>query len=609
MAVAPLTAAESTTLSQAVHLLQRGGGAPQAAELLSTLVGAGNRHPDVLLTFSAACEQLGRFPNAVGAAKAAIEAAPERADLWAHYGRLLHDGGHAVDGANFLERAVVLDPNNSQYWYNLGVAALSAGWLPRSVQALQKATELDPGSAPAWGALGLSQQRNGDPESSEESLRKALGLNPHLHTAAHNLAVTLRILDRADEAFAVIDQAIAGGLSAPQSKTLKAHLLGDLGRFDEAVQSYRTVIKETPGAIDAQETLARLLPQLGSADEALSAYDEALGRSPTLELYRSALNTAWDIKQPSTLERWSKDALVRFGDQPELKMMEGLAYGLSGDSERALGVLEPLANAGLTAVLSQCAYYRLKLGDVKAAQAHALAATQAIPLDQAAWAYLTVIWRLIDDPREAWLADYGRLVMPVELAAPEGHDDIQSFMGALAEELRALHRTNEHPADQSLRRGTQTRGNLFKKRLPLIRQLAHSIETGIGRAIAHLPADPTHPFLSRNTGKTKFLGSWSVRLRGGGFHVSHIHQEGWLSSALYVELPPEVEAGPREGAPPGALTFGVPDRELGLELEPRRVEFPQVGRLVVFPSYFWHGTMPFESSAHRMTVAFDAAPA
>ena len=131
-------------------------------------------------------------------------------------------------------------------------------------------------------------------------------------------------------------------------------------------------------------------------------------------------------------------------------------------------------------------------------------------------------------------------------------------MGTLAAELHELHGTLEHPADQSLRQGTQTRGNLFDKRSPVIRQLAGTIEQAIAAATASLPADAKHPFLSRRTGRTRFLGSWSVRLRGGGFHVSHIHQQGWLSSALYVELPPEVESGPREGVPPGSLTFGVP---------------------------------------------------
>ena len=191
------------------------------------------------------------------------------------------------------------------------------------------------------------------------------------------------------------------GLSAPETKTVRADLLGDLGRLDEAVQSYRTLIAETPGAIDAQETLARLLPQLGRADEALATYDETLERAPTIELYRSALNTAWEMKQAEALQRWSEDALRRFGEQPDLKMMEGLAYGLAGEPE-ALAVIEPLAAGGFTSVLSQCAYYRLKLGDLNAAESHALAATQANFTDQAAWAYLTVIWRLLGDSREAW---------------------------------------------------------------------------------------------------------------------------------------------------------------------------------------------------------------
>jgi hypothetical protein len=56
------------------------------------------------------------------------------------------------------------------------------------------------------------------------------------------------------------------------------------------------------------------------------------------------------------------------------------------------------------------------------------------------------------------------------------------------------------------------------------------------------------------------------------------------------------------------LAFGIPDSALGLELSPRRIEPPQVGRLLIFPSYFWHGTIPFESEQQRLTVAFDALP-
>ncbi|MFZ4748450.1 MAG: putative 2OG-Fe(II) oxygenase, partial [Sphingomonas sp.] len=49
-----------------------------------------------------------------------------------------------------------------------------------------------------------------------------------------------------------------------------------------------------------------------------------------------------------------------------------------------------------------------------------------------------------------------------------------------------------------------------------------------------------------------------------------------------------------------------PEALLGLDLPPRRVVAPLPGKLVLFPSYFWHGTLPFTSAAPRLTVAFDA---
>jgi hypothetical protein len=35
---------------------------------------------------------------------------------------------------------------------------------------------------------------------------------------------------------------------------------------------------------------------------------------------------------------------------------------------------------------------------------------------------------------------------------------------------------------------------------------------------------------------------------------------------------------------------------------------PRVGRLILFPSYYWHGTTPFSEEADRLTVAFDVVP-
>jgi len=117
--------------------------------------------------------------------------------------------------------------------------------------------------------------------------------------------------------------------------------------------------------------------------------------------------------------------------------------------------------------------------------------------------------------------------------------------------------------------------------------------------------DPAHPFLSQPRDRPiRFAGSWSVRLRSNGRHTNHVHPQGWISSAFYVSLPQRAQGEPEDA---GWFTLGSPDDRLGLELEPWRKIQPREGQLVLFPSWMWHGTVPFRDG-ERLTVAFDVAP-
>jgi hypothetical protein len=62
------------------------------------------------------------------------------------------------------------------------------------------------------------------------------------------------------------------------------------------------------------------------------------------------------------------------------------------------------------------------------------------------------------------------------------------------------------------------------------------------------------------------------------------------------------------GSDEGNLTFGQPSMRTTPALAAEYSVRPKVGMLVLFPSYFWHGTVPFSSSQPRLTVAFDAVP-
>jgi len=59
----------------------------------------------------------------------------------------------------------------------------------------------------------------------------------------------------------------------------------------------------------------------------------------------------------------------------------------------------------------------------------------------------------------------------------------------------------------------------------------------------------------------------------------------------------------------GWLKFGEPPYELDLKAPIRRTLHPKPGMLVLFPSYLWHGTIPFQGEQTRTTIAFDVVPA
>ncbi|MCL5051212.1 MAG: 2OG-Fe(II) oxygenase family protein, partial [Firmicutes bacterium] len=115
-----------------------------------------------------------------------------------------------------------------------------------------------------------------------------------------------------------------------------------------------------------------------------------------------------------------------------------------------------------------------------------------------------------------------------------------------------------------------------------------------------------HPLRRRNTGQWAIDGIWSVWLQSGGFHENHVHPHGWISSACYIQLPDGVDDADTKS---GWLKLGEPMMPTEPELEVEHWVKPEVGHLVLFPSYMWHGTAPFSASQPRLSVALDIVPA
>ncbi|MFQ5610187.1 MAG: putative 2OG-Fe(II) oxygenase, partial [Woeseiaceae bacterium] len=140
---------------------------------------------------------------------------------------------------------------------------------------------------------------------------------------------------------------------------------------------------------------------------------------------------------------------------------------------------------------------------------------------------------------------------------------------------------------------------------PVISAYVDALDEPIRAYMQSVGTDDDHPLTSRNTGDYRIAGSWSVRLRGGGRHVNHVHPEGWISSAYYVSVPEDVDD---DSLKADWIKFGEPPFECDPPAPPQKWIKPIAGTLVLFPSYLWHGTKPILDGSERVTAPFDAVP-
>ena len=429
---------------------------------------------------------------------------------------------------------------------------------------------------------------------------------PKVAAHHHNVAARLGDMGRAAEAEGAARRAFALGGDAPETWLVLARALQGQDRYDEAEAAFREVLARRPDSLDALADLSQLIwMRTGDGDAARGPLDAAIATSPDradLHIVRARLNRFAGVPPEQTHADLTSAPVAASG---ALELAAAHA-ALSFDLDRAL-IHARAATArapGDTAAVQQLVEIHLARDEPAAALALLDPILERRPTDQQALAFRNTAWRLAGDPRALGSDDYAAVVAGHVIDTPPGWPTLADYLTDLATSLAGLHGLTTHPVGQSLRHGTQTSVDLRHSDDPAIRAFFTAIDGPIRRHMAML-GQGNDPLRSRNTGDYRIAGCWSVRLHPGGYHTPHFHSKGWLSSACHIVLPSVVEGEGKEGW----LAFGAPAFEGVRPLPPEHYEKPEPGRLVLFPSYMWHGTVPFSGTEPRLTIAFDVVPA
>ena len=458
----------------------------------------------------------------------------------------------------------------------------------------------------AWTALGIVLRQQGRLHEAEAAYRRALVISPADVPAMHALGALLSQLERAEEALTVLDQARALGLKARELHTNRGRALMQLYRPQEAEQAYTDAVAIDPRDAGAQSNLAQLRYMRGDPDFARDLLAAAHAHRNDVALQLSLGELLRRSDDLAAAEIVLRATIRNQGPIPEVRAALAAVLQQSGQLKEAeVEALEAsVAKPHDLAILEKLVAIELAICRPDEALPLIRAQRRRQPLDQRWIAYEATAARLLQQPLYAQLYDYERLVRIYELEPPAGYDSMTGFNSALLEVLQARHVFATHPLDQSLRNGSQTARSLLTERDATIQALLRAFIAPLASYVAALGSDSTHPISRRNSGAAALKGCWSVQLRRNGFHVSHVHPQGWISSAYYVAVPPEVQDTQLK---PGWLKFG----ESGVPIagvDAQHFVQPRPGRLVLFPSYMWHGTNAILGHDARMSVAFDAVP-
>lgn len=527
------------------------------------------------------------------------------------------------------------------------LAALQQDHPRQARAACERALAIDAGSADAWRLRGLACNALGEREVAVASFARVRALHPDSGLAALELGQALIGGGRPAEALPLLEEA-ARLLpnDAPALATLgRAHYA--LGRYRAALAAFEQAQALAPEDTDVLNSLAATRLKRGETAAAVEAAREAVRRKPDSPRLQQTLAAAlsWTFERASLEEglHWAEQVLSarpqhadahhtasilrrRLGDLPGAIAHARQALGLvPGHPDYALALGEALEQAArpaeAEAVFDQALAAQPEQADLrrqrgivrlqggKAASEDLQAAVRLSPGDQRAIAHLGVALAASGELGNAQaLVGLDRHIHAFTPPPAEGFADAETFRRQLAEDIRRHSQQRWEPVGLAARQGYLS-GDLLADRTPAIIGLERMLRQTIDAFIAGLRADSDDAFLRSIPRPPYRMHVWATRVAEGGNIDTHIHEDSWLSGAYYVELPPVLgeEAGDEYA---GWIEFGRPFRHLPPwpETALRRIR-PEVGTLLLFPSYLFHRTLPFRGVGERISISFDLAAA
>ena len=513
--------------------------------------------------------QKGRYDLAENLAKTITQKYPDNQFGWKALAAVFKKTGRLQETLVASQRVVAISPNDAEVHYNLGVTLQELGRLEEAEASYKKAIAIKPDFAEARYNLANTLKELGKLEDAVTSYKKTIAIKPGFAEAHSNLGVTLQELGRLEDAEACYKKALAIKPDLAEAHSNLGSALKELGRLQDAEACYKKAIATKPDYAEAYSNLGVTLRELGKLEEAEISCKEAIAIKPDYAEAHSNLGVI----------------LKELGRVEEAEESYAQAVKLKPDNIKARsGMLDCLYRMDKKLLFLNQLEYLTK-------QANTNSTIGSLTCRSAL--------RYGEGKPNIFCNEPLKHVLLVDLKSRYNFDEIfvQSVKSILGEDKKS------NRIQPLLLSGYQTSGNLLGIENKATDQIQKAIRLEIERY--RINFENSQEGFIRKWPSEYSLNGWLISMKSGGQLHPHIHENGWLSGSIYINVPPKskIDSGNL------VVAIGKDSDTTNSHLNLKKVLDVVTGNMVLFPASLMHYTIPFESEEDRIVLAFDVVPA
>ncbi|MDB2466822.1 tetratricopeptide repeat protein [Planktomarina temperata] len=485
----------------------------------------------------------------------AIELNPDYAEALVNRGFIRLSKENKSEAVADLELAHKLKPHIKQIWDVIIGLKVEAQEYSDTIVLLLNMITIDPEDEKRLATLALCYQHLKDFETSEEFYNKALAIKPDYATAHINLGSALKEQGKLEQAIEFYNKGLAIKPDNAEAYNNMGNALKEQGKLEEAIEAFNKARAIKPDYAAVYNNMGTALKEQGKLEEAIKAYEKALAiKSDYTEAYYNmgeVLRTLGRLKE--AVEAFKKEGSIK-SQTTLLKCLYELDEPNNFFDQLDYLVKKNVNNAVIGSYISRS---KIKYGIERTNP-------------------------FCNQPL--------RYTLHTNLTSRCNFEDI--FIKGATEVLN----NNKVQSRQQnlLTNGIQTTGNVFNQIENFTDEIENIIRSEVEKYRSYFK--DSQEGLIKHWPSDYEIRGWLISMKSGGKLAAHMHDNGWISGSVYINVPPKVNRD--SGNFVVCLDHGQESQSIDVV----------TGSLCLFPSSLLHYTIPFEAEENRIVLAFDVIP-